>query len=302
MRICPSGSTESSNVCSCGSDDENLWYSTGETSFVCLDNNGLCPDNYPLYAPQANHCLEKCKGSYFPYLYDENQCYSGCGHIDNTEFININSDLAIRSCICKKPWYFSFEATGNKIMNCPAETSSINYCSDYKITDTNFNKIFMIHDTKECVENCPSNYLYFFNYECFTDCERHAEQTYHYVAKKGSYECQCKYLWHYIDNDKKLKECLDENKKLCIDSIPAKPYLIYDTNECIEECPPEMKIFNMTCYNKCPEFTLDIPDTDPDSGYTCSCNKDIDAYWYKFQKNYNLPDSTGVVTPKTIIY
>ena len=304
LRICPSGSTESSNVCSCGSDNENLWYSTGETSFVCLDNNDLCPDNYPLYAPQANQCLKKCKGSYFPYLYDENQCYSGCGHIENTEFININSDLAIRSCICKKPWYFSFEATGNKIMNCPDATSGINYCSDYKTTDTSFNKIFMIHDTKECVENCPSNYLYFFNYECFTDCERHAEQTYHYVAKKGSYECQCKYLWHwhYIDNVKKLKECLDENKKLCIDSIPAKPYLIYDTNECIEECPPEMKIFNMTCYNKCPEFTLDIPDTDTDSGYTCSCNKDIDAYWYKFEKNYNLPDSAGVVTPKTITY
>ena len=296
----PSVSTESDNKCSCGSDDRNLWYSTGGSSFVCLDDNALCPDNYPLLAPQTNQCLEKCKGSYYPYLYDENQCYSGCRHIPNTDFIVINSNLAVRSCVCQKPWYFSFPE-GVKKMNCPAESDN-NNCFDYKNpSNENFNKLFMIHDTNECVENCPSIYPYFFNHECFTDCERHAEPTYHYIAKKGSYECQCKFLWYYKDDDRKIKECFDENKKLCIDSIPAKPYLVYDTNECVKECPPESKVFNMTCYNKCPEFTLDS-DTDTETGYSCSCNKDIDAYWYKFKKNYNLPDSTGVVSSKTITY
>ena len=34
----------------------------------------------------------------------------------------------------------------------------------------------MIHDTKECVEKCPVEHPYFFNHECFTNCNEDAKR------------------------------------------------------------------------------------------------------------------------------
>ena len=275
LRECPSGSKETGDECKCGDEDKNLWYSVGTFSFICLGDGALCPDNYPALAPQNNQCLKKCKDSYYPYLYD-GKCYSGCDHISvNSISKDIDNDLAKKTCICQKPWYYDDD---NK-MHCPDSTEEINYCSDY----SDLNLEFMIHDTKQCVKQCPSNYPYYFNQECFTNCEYHANSVYNYISKRDSYECQCSYLWYYVDETHKQKKCLDSYHDLCINIEGVnKPYLIYDTNQCIEECPSQMYIFNMTCYYKCPEFTKDLQTADSDR-YTCSCDKEIDAYWYKYE-------------------
>ena len=34
----------------------------------------------------------------------------------------------------------------------------------------------MIHDAKECVEKCPVEHPYFFNHECFTNCNEDAKR------------------------------------------------------------------------------------------------------------------------------
>ena len=289
LRICPPGSTESDsdNNCQC----DNFWYSTSDITFICLKANDLCPDRYPAYEPETKECLKKCKGSNYPYLYDGNKCYSGC--IYNTQPIDIINDLAGLACVCKKPWFFYFE-DGEKKLECPAEDNDdINYCSDHEQ-----NKNFMIHETKECVLKCPGDYPYYFNNECFSNCEIHAESEYHYLKTTNGYECQCKYLWHYKDYTHEIKECFDMNLQSCIENIPEKPYLRIDTNECVEECPPEMKTFNMSCYNKCPQFTLDKQDENqPD--YTCTCNKELDSYWYQFEKSYIIPEEED---PRIIIY
>ena len=298
LRICPPGSTESDNICQC----DNFWHATSDITFKCLNENDLCPYGYPVYVPDTKECLKKCKGSNYPYLYDGNQCLSGC--IYNTQPISINNNLADQVCVCNKPWYFYYEESQKKMQCPPEDDNDINYCSDY-----NRNINFMIHETKECVDRCPSYYPYFFNNECFSDCKVHAERKYHYLAETESYECQCKYLWHYRDYSRKIKECFDMSRQSCIENIPQKPYLIYDTNECIAECPPEMKAFNMTCYNNCPEFTLDRQDENqPD--YSCSCNKELDLYWYQFETSYIIPpaeepeepEEPEEVEPTTIIY
>ena len=277
LRICPPGSVESDNICQC----DNFWYATSDITFKCLNENDLCPDTYPVYVPDTKECLISCKGSNYPYLYDSNQCLSGC--IYNTQPISINNDLADLACICKKPWYFYFDNSEKK-MECAAEDDdTINYCYDY---GRNIN--FMIHETKECVEECPGDYPYYFNNECFNNCEIHAKRKYPYLVQKESYECQCKYLWHYKDYSRKIKECFELNQQSCIENIPQKPYLVIDTNECLEECSPEMKAFNMTCYNKCPEYTIDRQDENQQE-YTCSCNKELDLYWYQIEKNYIIP-------------
>jgi len=299
LRVCPLDSTDSGNICKCGDDDKNLWYSVGTNSFICLKQNDLCPGNYRLLVPQNNQCLKKCTGSNFPYLYDDNKCYSGCSHISkNAVSKNIyNNDLANLACVCQKPWYYDND---NK-MHCPDDIENIDYCSDYP----DLNLEFMIHSTKQCVKKCPGNYPYYFNQECFANCENYQESGYDYLTKKNSYECQCKYLWYYFDEDHKQKKCLDNNYDLCIKIGGGvnKKYLIYDTNECVEECPPGMYIFNMTCYYKCPEFTKELLPADSD-GYTCSCDKELeDAYWYEYKISGSQFYGCGVLDcPASIPY
>ena len=283
LRACPYGSSDTGSPGECKCKDEtgsnkNLWYSAGRNSFVCLGKDDLCPDTYPLLAPQTNECLKKCKGTFYPYLY-ENKCYSGCSAIPNTVGKSISNDLASFTCKCERPWYY--DSGHNNEMHCPGtegSESGLQYCAEYNL-DLNF----MIHDTKQCVEKCPSNYPYFFNQECFKNCENSALE-YNYSTKKNSYECQCEYLW-YIENkatgvDHKI--CLDINVKDCT-SITEKQFLIYDTNECVAETQCNgMYIFNMICYNKCPENTKEI-EVDA-NGYKCSCNQDLDLYWYEYDK------------------
>jgi hypothetical protein len=272
LRECPLHSVS----CKCGDDDKNLWYAVGTASFICLNIGDLCPDGYPFLAPQNYECLKKCKGSYYPYLYGDNECYSGCEHISvNAVSKVINNNIAVNACICQKPWYYDND---NK-MHCPDDSENIDYCSDYP--DLNFE--FMIHATKQCVKKCPSNYPYYFNKECITNCGNYEESGYYFLTKKDSYECQCKYLWYYTDIDHKQKKCLEDYYDLCVKITEVnKPYLMHDTNECVESCPPGMYIFNMTCYYKCPEFTKEVVPANVGDD-TCSCDKEIDAYWYEYE-------------------
>jgi len=269
LSSCPLGSTITGNECKC----PNYWYSSGN-SFHCLAELALCPDTYKFNAPKTKECLKKCKGSYYPYLFDKNKCYAGCKEISNTmSSIDIsNNDDALKKCICEQPWFYT--NGGESPINCPVRVEGKKYCSEY-----HSGKDFMVHDTKECFESCPDEYPYFFNHECFKNCDDDAEKVYHYTTKRESYECQCKNLWYYTDVDEKLKECTTY-ENMCLGNIENKKYLILNTNQCINSCPSTMYIFNMTCYNKCPDFTVE--NGEEEGPYTCSCNKDIDAYWYKF--------------------
>ena len=64
-------------------------------------------------------------------------------------------------------------------MHCPAEDSGITRCQKYKEIQ-NLDLDYMIKETKQCVKECPSEFHYDFNYECFTSCE----------------EVDTKYLYH----------------------------------------------------------------------------------------------------------
>ena len=145
--------------------------------------------------------MKKCKGSYYPYLYDD-KCIGCEENIHNTiGTIIYNNDLAIRACVCGRPWYY--DDTNNNEMHCPSSSESINYCSDY-----NKNINFMIHDTKQCVQKCPMNYPYYFNQECFKSCENHSELVYDYVKSQENDECQCQNLWYYEDTGRTKKNVL----------------------------------------------------------------------------------------------
>jgi hypothetical protein len=155
VKDCPKGTTKSGNTCDCG---DRFWYQISEGNFECLI--GACLDDFPLYSAENKECLKSCKNTYFPYLF-ENKCYRDCypnTGIPNLETINIDSPLAEHECYCPSPWYYD----NNHIVHCPT-FGSIYKCRDY----AGINKEYMIEETKECVNICPTNYPYHFNYECF---------------------------------------------------------------------------------------------------------------------------------------
>ena len=48
----------------------------------------------------------------------------------------------------------------------------------------------------------------------------------------------------------------------------------------------------MTCFIKCPDYTVENEEENPP--YTFSCNKEIDAYWYKFEQGEQMFYVCGV--------
>ena len=84
-------------------------------------------------------------------------CLASCDNsYDNFEPVPINSPLAKFNCNCTRPWYKYFDPNDNnkEKIHCPAE-GEIKRCIDY-----NLNINYMVNETKECLHECPSNYLY----------------------------------------------------------------------------------------------------------------------------------------------
>ena len=292
VKDCPKGTTKSGNTCDCG---DRFWYQISEGNFECLI--GACLDDFPLYSAENKECLKSCKNTYFPYLF-ENKCYRDCypnTGIPNLETINIDSPLAEHECYCPSPWYYD----NNHIVHCPT-FGSIYKCRDY----AGINKEYMIEETKECVNICPTNYPYHFNYECFISCE-FANEKYRYNIEQveSSYECKCPNLWyikHVLPEDadkifcheKELNECPRTNPD------PSTSYLILSTKQCVfnyQECPEKSYKFNGICYDKCPEFTLESKDTNLASGYEniCLCNKN-NYLWLDYEKYGNTYYKCGL--------
>jgi len=277
LDICPSGSQETDNICECNDGNKIFWYEVSNANYKCLPQ---CPDNYPVYIAETKQCLKKCTGTFYPYLF-ENKCYSSCNSNDN---LNIVGGTAIRNpselseyiCGCPDKWYID----ENK------KTICVNDCfSGDKIFK------YLVRKTLQCVNECPIDYPYYFNKECYSSCENEAKQLYHLSLKtvKPLLECQCENLWYFTDNEKTTKECLVQDK--CTLSNTENIYLKEGTKQCIKECPREMFKFNYICYIKCPAKTID--QIDSQNGKFCKCNLN-DGYWYEYQENEKTFYACGV--------
>ena len=137
-----------------------------------------------------------------------------------------------------------------------------NYCYDY----SDLNKPFMIYDTFECVENCPTNYNYFFGNYCVDNCNK---------DKMISSGVTC-----YCNNNYKFYLNKTVPEILCVENCPVDyPYLIDKINECTQICPSQYEIiFNYTCLEQCPSHTTKIKN---DNKYTCECQ------YYTYEININ---------------
>ena len=184
-------------------------------------------------------------------------------------------------------------------MHCPI-LGTISKCKDY--SDKNLN--YMIEETKQCVEDCPSTltHQYSWNNECFTSCE-YANNKYGLNIEKveSSLECNCQNLWYKNPDDTDKKICYQKT----INECPPKPedpqstrYLIYSTKECVDDidkCPSNTFKFNMICYDKCPDFTFEkIINDNGSEKKICVCDENY--LYYKYEKYGNTYYVCGLNT------
>ena len=234
-----------------------------DTSYKC-DNE--CPNDY-YSIKQLNQCVKNCTETDY-YIFHNKECILSCDSIPNTIMTKRtrkstdNSIETFYECACTSDiWYKDDDG-----IHCNSD-SSITTCESL-----NNGKTFLIKDTRECVNECPNDYKYKFNKECFHSCDDVANYYNYNVKTKNDNECQCENLWIKGEND--IINCIEGN--ICNDQ--TKKLVVYETKECVDSCS-EIFEFNKTCYNSCPSYT-NINSDDK----TCTCKNK----WYS--------NSIGIIT------
>ena len=298
LKQCPSGSTinDDTMTCDCGN---KFWYQVSEGNYECLPAD--CLDDFPL-SSEDKECLKTCRNTYYP-IYFQDKCFDECeGGLDKFP-MNDNSPLSKYAqyyCNCSRPWYNELISDNEYVMHCPKASDDIKECKFYENGLIN-----MIEETRECKATCPEKYPYLFNELCFTSCE-YADEKYAFHIQKveNSYVCGCQNLWHKNMTDFDKKICYEKTRDECpidIDQDSYGSYLILTTKQCVDsadECPPNFFRFNMICYDKCPEFTLEGKNEQNEN--ICKCDKS--HLWLKYEKYGNTYYKCGLdACPETSI-
>ena len=267
---CPENAKLINNKCTC----VDLFYKKDEQHF-CLQN---CNSEYPLLINKTRECVKRCPDEY---VYYKDICYNDCNNFkETTKFPNINStnfEIKLLNelygkkgnnvCFCKGTWYYNNET---KEIGC--NENQMDSCISF--IDLGYK--FFTKQILRCDKQCQPDYPYFFNDNCYLNCnEGNENRPEHYKLKQVSktYECQCIEFWKYTDMNQ--KECVESVEGLC----PNQYLLIKNTSECHKgsECPKGYYFFNNICYDKCPT------NTGNNQGFpnNCSCL----YYWYLDDKN-----------------
>jgi hypothetical protein len=210
--------------------------------------------------------VKKCHETEY-YILHNGKCISSCQSIPNTIVQKSSkrlSDGSIESfyeCVCSTDLWYK-DANG---INCISDENK-KTCVDLQV-----GKTYLIKETRECVEECPIDFKFSFNDECFYECND-IKNYYGYdveIDNNNNNQCKCKNLWK-LENGKKI--CLEGD--ICNEE--GANLLISDTRNCTNQCEGEYNIkFNNTCYKVCPENTEELTEN---SEKTCICKNK----WYKY--------------------
>ena len=252
---------------------KNVW---GEG--VCSNtSDATCKDlgksDLKYLVKKTKECVKNCPEYYKYYFNDE--CFSSCKEAKEYGY-NVKNGTS-NECICQVYFKIIENDTSNKI-------ECIDECDDNEI---------LIDDTKQCIKikeegegkenifKCPYNSPYLYNKKCYSICPEGTSIDH----IKGN-ACKCNNLW--ITQENGLIYCLKEGEKC---PYNTHPFLISETNECVKtknDCRKNNpKLFNYTCYNKCPYLTKERNNIDNnnnnDNDNDCECNNN--NYWYKYKNS-----------------
>ena len=229
--------------------------------FICLDNGKTCKDSvsgiYKIQKVDSKECINKCDDILSlngDYCYKEN---NQCG--ENTKVIN---DSGQKKCDCLYKYYLddsNKKVCLNSFEKCPST------------------RPLYVPKTKQCVENCPSNFEKIFIGFCLDLCPKGAE------FNSADNECHCPENSNWYSISETNFECLPG------DCIESHPFLVHDTKQCIEKC--KYTIYPLLVVNECYSNCALFPNTVSDSidsfandyrfaSSTCRCR----SPWY-FDEN-----------------
>ena len=230
----------------------NNWYIDENNGNIFLPEGTPCSPQYPYLIYETKQCVNNCSITKYSYIYKD-VCYSSCKIVSNLNdelpFSRVKPrsfskyyQIASYECQCDNRWYKDNkeDIICTQDDKCPPE---------YK---------YIVKETKECVKECPKDYSFNLNFECFESCEN-AKNNYQYPVKEveNLTECSCENLW------KRENDGTNEFVS-CLTSVNCQEgeLLIAETNECINGniCPKEDPLkFNNVCYRngKCPKNTME---------------------------------------------
>ena len=222
----------------------NYWYLKEDGEIEC----GHPDEGYDFLVKETYEYVKICPSEY-PYHFNK-ECYKLCDIAKNKYQINVKSREESLECICDSLW---------------REKDGIITC----LKDVNCQKgELIVDDTNQCIEGdeCPLSSPLKFNGRCYKECPHNSKEK----IETGK-DCECEKAWYTQSNGNKY--CLGNEK--CPDTHPLQ---IFSTKECValSDCPNDLKKFNDTCYEDCP----DIADDDPDNDNKCICNKNF-GFWYR---------------------
>ena len=280
FKECPLVSEESGN-CKCG----EFLSKISETKYKCIPND--CEDDSPYKIVETKKCVKKCLGTGYEILH-KNECKSTCD--EGMKRVEIedgdkSKDIAKYKCQCETIWYYK-----------DGEIECLTNSEHSKCSEEGFK--YTVKETKECVNYCPDTY-YYFNDECFKNCAE-AKDKFHYPVKNpntvsDSRECVCENLWKKTEVNNDNTNLIQYEVK-CLTDIVCEKLMVHDTNECVEDCPPDYPLeFNNQCYKRgqCPEGT----EEDILKGNSCICKK----VWHR-QDNDNIKCINSDICPDSHPY
>ena len=237
-------------TCQCAT---TWYYDNGEIK--CLTDNletNCILEGFKYTIMDTKECVNSCPDLYY---YFNDQCFKSCSEAKNVYQLPVkvnDNDEGSYECICENLWKQTINGD-TKVVTCLTEVS----CEK-----------FMKFDTKECVDDCDDiSYPLKYNHQCYKR-GKCPEGT---IENNIEGECKCEKVWYKQENDN--LNCIDSDK--CPDS---HPYKNYKTNECTSDpCTDDTFKLNNTCYETCPEGTLEKEKTDGTK--ICQCDPEY-GFWY----------------------
>ena len=229
----------------------NIWNYEENGDIVCHPSSKTqCDEGYYLIK-DTNECVKSCPIFYSYYFNKE--CFESCENAKNIYHYSVKKKEGSNECICENLWR---NVSGN-IVVCLNDI----VCGENEL---------LINETKECImsEKCPLNSPFKFNGICYKEgeCPENTKEN----LLNGE-ECSCIGLWFKQKNGYKF--CFKDSTIEC--PYETHPYLIYSTKECVtDKCSgSNPKIFNYTCYEKCPDGSIEDKDN------RCICDSQF-GFWY----------------------
>ena len=270
----------------------NIWYKHNDEVECISDDSKKCSDyDFKYLVKETNECVHSCPEIY-PYYFN-GECFQTCSDAKQKYQYPIKAKEGSKECTCENLWKRQTDENDENVV--------INICLKITVCEK-----LMVNETKECVEECPTESPFNFNNQCYKK-GKCPELT---IENENEKVCDCENLWHkqFIgeNNEEFNKKCVKE-KECPI----THPYKLFPSNECIStKC--ETFIVNNTCYeDRCPNGTKspdnsndndagDVGDDGDGDGDGSNASPDVNQYNCECDPEFGFWHKVGDENPKMI--